>query len=109
MFQPQRYIEIVLFYYKLYSLIIWEKTTFKSKELSLFHREEIKILVHLKDRTKAIQTSLGRTIHRLRTPDEAFFSKISKTFGPIGQIGQINFGLLFGVFSAKLSTPILAL
>ena len=95
MFQPQRYIEIVLFYYKLYSLIIWEKTTFKSKELSLFHREEIKILVHLKDRTKAIQTFLGRTIHRLWTPDEAQIS------GSIGQISPKNCWL-FGLFSAKI-------
>ena len=46
---------------------------------------------------------LHRSIHWLRTPDEAL--TISQTFWPIG---QINYGV-FGISSADLSIPILAL
>ena len=47
------------------------------------------------------------SISQSRTTDAQWclFSTTSQTFGPIGQIGRIN----FGVFSAKLSAPILAL
>ena len=44
----------------------------------------------------------------LRMPNEAFFHWNSKVLGLGRQIGQINFGA-FGVFSAKLSAPILVL
>ena len=40
--------------------------------------------------------------HGVWTPDEAFFLTISQTFGPIGQIVYINFGVL-GLFSAQYS------
>ena len=48
---------------------------------------------------------LGKT-HGLRTLNEAFFHWNPELFGLGKQIGQINYGAS-GVFSAKLSAPIL--
>jgi hypothetical protein len=41
--------------------------------------------------------------HGLRTPNKAFFQRISKLLGLGRQFGQID----FGVFSADMSAPIL--
>ena len=46
--------------------------------------------------------------HGLRKPNEAFFHRNPKLFGLSRQFGQINF-VVFGVFSANLSAPILIL
>ena len=59
---------------------------------------------YLVSRQKLLQRhySYSRTNYGLRTPNEAFFH-----WNPLGrQIGQIDSGA-FGVFSAKLSAPIL--
>ena len=50
---------------------------------------------------------LHRLGHGLRTTNEAFFQWYPKLLGLGRQIGPINF-MAFGVFSAKLSAPILA-
>ena len=44
--------------------------------------------------------------HGLRTPNEAFFHLNPELLGLGRQIEQINYGA-FGVFSVKLSAPIL--
>ena len=49
-----------------------------------------------------------RHAHGLRTPNEAFFSSKSRTFGLVQTIWAVNF-VGFGVFLADLSAPILVL
>ena len=46
--------------------------------------------------------------HGLPTPNEAFFHSNQELLGLGRQVGQINSGT-FGVFSAKLSAPILVM
>ena len=57
--------------------------------------------------TKTTETVIDHQKHRLRTPNEAFFHWNPELLGLGRQIGQINSGS-FGVFSAKLSAPMLA-
>ena len=49
-----------------------------------------------------------KSVHGLRTPNEAFFHQNPKLLGLGRQFGHINFGT-FGVFSVDLSAPIFVL
>ena len=53
-----------------------------------------------------VERTKVRLNHGLRTPNETFFHFDPELFGLDRQIGQIN-SAEFGVFSAKLSAPIL--
>ncbi len=67
----------------------------------------LEIKVQIKRPTIKWSTTVNNTLgHGLWTPNEAFFHWNPELLGLGRQIGQINSGA-FGVFSAKLSAPIL--